>query len=151
MTPPALATLGVLALYLLAFAGLGRLAARAAGRPVWLFSAARRRDRVAALAFRATFALALLTPLAGAARAEPWAWPALVPLALTGHLLAVAGALLAVAAQAAMETSWRVGGRDGADALVTGGLFDLSRNPTFVGQGALLADVALALPSVRPI
>jgi protein-S-isoprenylcysteine O-methyltransferase Ste14 len=51
-----------------------------------------------------------------------------------------------------MGASWRVGVQDGAaGALVTGGLFDLSRNPTFVGQGALLAGVALALPSVSTV
>lgn len=145
------ATLGVLVIYLVAFVGLGWLAARAARRSVWVFGAARGLDRLAALAFRAAFALALLGPLAAAA------WPGPDPsvqrtpagLALAGHLLAVSGAMLAVAAQASMGASWRVGVQKGATgALVTGGLFDLSRNPTFVGQGALLAGVALALPSV---
>ncbi len=145
------ATLGVLALYLLGFAGLGRLAARAAGRPVWLFGRAQGRDRLAALTFRAAFVLALLGPLVGAARPGPgplgWAPP--TPVMLGGHLLAVAGAMLAFAAQVSMGTSWRVGVQEGATgALVTGGLFDLSRNPTFVGQGVLLAGFALALPSL---
>jgi protein-S-isoprenylcysteine O-methyltransferase Ste14 len=142
---------GVLALYLLAFAGLGHLAARAAGRPVWLFGRAQGRDRLAAFAFRAAFALALLGPLAGAAwrGAGPLGWAAPAPLMLGGHLVAVAGALIAVAAQASMGASWRVGVQEGATGtLVTGGLFDLSRNPTFVGQGVLLAGLALALPSL---
>lgn len=145
------ATLGVLALYLLALAGLGRLAARAAGRPVWLFGRAQGRDRLAALAFRTAFALALLGPLVGAAwpGSGPLGWVVPAPLLLGGHLVAVAGALLALAAQASMGASWRVGVQEGATgALVTGGLFDLSRNPTFVGQGVLLAGMALALPSL---
>ena len=142
------ATFSVLILYLLAFAVLGRLASRAAGRPVWLFGAARGTDRLAALAFRAAFVLAVLGSFAAAAWPELWLWRAPTPLAIVGHLIAIAGALLAVAAQAAMGMSWRVGVQKGATgALVTGGLFDLSRNPTFVGQGGLLAGVALALPS----
>lgn len=154
MPPLGWATLGVLLLYLGAFAGLGRLAARAAGRPVWLLGAAQGSDRLAALAFRAAFALALLGPLAAAAWPSPGLLARGTPagLALAGHLLAVAGAMLAVAAQASMGASWRVGVREGATgALVTGGLFDLSRNPTFVGQGALLAGVAIALPSVPTV
>ncbi len=39
-----------------------------------------------------------------------------------------------------------VGGETGD--LVSGGLYRFSRNPTFVGQAALLAGVALAVPSV---
>ena len=144
---------GVLALYLLAFAGAGRLAARAAGRSVWLFGEAQGRERLAAGAFRLAFALALLGPLALVA------WPRLasldplqsgvpLPVMVAGHLLAVAGAMLAFAAQASMKASWRVGIReDAVGVLVTDGLHGLSRNPTFVGQGLLLLGVALALPS----
>lgn len=150
MTTLGWATWGTLALYLLAFAGLGRLAARAAGRSVWLFGAARGSDRFAALAFRAAFVMALLGPLGGAVWSDSGllGWKAPAGLALAGHLLAVAGAMLAFSAQASMGASWRVGVQEGATgALVTGGLFDLSRNPTFVGQGALLGGMALALPS----
>jgi protein-S-isoprenylcysteine O-methyltransferase Ste14 len=141
-------TLGDLLLFLAAFASLGRLASRAAGRSVWLFGAAQGPERLAALAFRAAFMLAVLGSFAAAAWPELWVWRAPTSLAIVGHLIAVAGAMLAVAAQAAMGTSWRVGVQKGATgALVMGGLFDLSRNPTFVGQGGLLAGVALALPS----
>ena len=35
--------------------------------------------------------------------------------------------------------------------LVSGGLYRFSRNPTFVGQAALLAGVAMAVPSVPTI
>lgn len=129
-------TLGVLLLYLAAFAALGRLASRAARRPVWLFGTARGSDLLAALAFRAAFVLAVIGSLAAAAWPGLWLWEVSTPLAVAGHLIAIAGALLAVAAQAAMGMSWRVGVQAGAiGALVTGGLFDLSRNPTFVGQG----------------
>lgn len=151
------ATLGVLVIYLVAFAGAGRLAARAAGRPVWPFGAAQGTDLLAALAFRTAFVLALMGPLALAtisalATLDP-IWPPRHPaLGLAGHLIAVAGAVLAWAAQVSMGASWRVGVQEGATGvLVTGGLFDLSRNPTFVGQGALLAGVALALPSVPTV
>lgn len=39
------------------------MAARAAGRSVWLFGQATGRDRLAAVGFRATFGLAVLGPL----------------------------------------------------------------------------------------
>jgi protein-S-isoprenylcysteine O-methyltransferase Ste14 len=47
-----------------------------------------------------------------------------------------------------MGSSWRVGvvGGETGD-LVSGGLYRFSRNPTFVGQAALLAGVAVAVPS----
>jgi len=54
------ATLGVLALYLALFFLASSLAARAAGRPVWLFGRATGRDRLAALGFRVAFALAFV-------------------------------------------------------------------------------------------
>lgn len=57
--------------------------------------------------------------------------------------------MTAFASQMSMGASWRVGIRQGeSGALITGGLFRLSRNPTFVGQGLLLTGVALAVPSV---
>src|SRR5690606_2840857 len=62
---PALARLfGYLALF---FCG-SALAAQAAGRPIWLFAPARRRDRLAAAFFRADFVLAFFGSLL---------WPAL--------------------------------------------------------------------------
>ena len=51
-----------------------------------------------------------------------------------------------------MGSSWRVGVVSGATGeLVSGGLYRFSRNPTFVGQAALLAGVALAVPSIPTI
>lgn len=152
-----IAALLVLVLYLLAFFGGTALAARAAGRPVWLFGQARGLDRLAAMGFRASFALGLLAPLIwalvpGLARLDPLWSPGLSGLALPGVMLSVAGAMLGFAAQMAMGASWRVGVSEGAvGALVSGGLYTISRNPTFVGQGALLAGVACAVPSLPGI
>jgi protein-S-isoprenylcysteine O-methyltransferase Ste14 len=51
-----------------------------------------------------------------------------------------------------MGSSWRVGvvGGETGD-LVSGGLYRFSRNPTFVGQAALLVGVALTVPSIPTI
>ena len=65
------ATLGVLLLYLVAFAALGRLASRAAGRSVWLFGTARGPDFLAALAFRAAFVEETLRRLGLRPAADP--------------------------------------------------------------------------------
>ena len=67
LTPFGWAGLAVLALYLAAFFWAGALAARAAGRSIWLFGRATGRDRLAAFGFRAAFALALFGPLVGLA------------------------------------------------------------------------------------
>lgn len=141
--------------YLLLFFLGGIMAAREAGRPVWLFGMARGRDRLAAAGFRAAFLLVL---------AGPWlwqAWPGLSagdpiwrtgghPLAgAAGVMLAGMGGMLAFAAQMSMGASWRVGvARDETGALVSGGLYRFSRNPTFLGQSLLLSGLALALPSL---
>jgi protein-S-isoprenylcysteine O-methyltransferase Ste14 len=60
--------------------------------------------------------------------------------------------MVAFAAQMSMGSSWRVGvvGGETGD-LVSGGLYRFSRNPTFVGQAALLAGVTLAVPSVPTV
>jgi len=152
------AALAVLAIYLVLFFAGGAMAARAAGRPVWLFSAARGRDRLAALGFRAAFALVLLGPLLWLIfpvlhKVDPlWTEGRYQVLGLVGVVLAAGGAVLALAAQRAMGASWRVGVKAGeTGTLVQGGLFRLSRNPTFLGQGLLLAGVALAIPSVPTV
>ena len=73
-------------------------------------------------------------------------------LGLIGIFIASLGAMVAFAAQMSMGTSWRVGVVSGATGdLVSGGLFRFSRNPTFVGQTALLSGVALAVPSAPTI
>ena len=71
---------------------------------------------------------------------------------MIGVFIAGVGAMVAFAAQMSMRTSWRVGVVTGATGdLVSGGLYRFSRNPTFVGQAALLAGVALAIPAVPTI
>lgn len=54
-----------------------------------------------------------------------------------------------IAAQAAMGTSWRVGvPAEGPGALVTGGLFAISRNPVFVGMFGLAVGMFLWSPTM---
>lgn len=151
------ATLLVLTLYLIAFFAGSALAAKSAGRSIWLFGSARGADRLAAIGFRASFALALAGPLLYAiAPTLPGLDPLWRPnpewLALPGHLIAVSGAMLAFAAQMAMGASWRVGVHAEATGdLVSEGIYTLSRNPTFLGQTALLVGVAFAAPTLPGI
>lgn len=145
----------VLGVYLGLFFWGGALATRASGRRVWLFTTAIGRDRWAALGFRGAFALSFAGPLL-------WA---IVPMlhisdplwtegksqfpGLVGVMLAALGAMTAFAAQMSMGASWRVGVKaEEVGPLVQGGLFRLSRNPTFLGQLLLLIGVAIAIPSL---
>ena len=155
LNPFGWAGLGVLAIYLAAFFWGGTLATRAAGRSIWLFDQAKGSDRLAAFGFRAAFVLALAGPLLWLAlaplhKSDPlWTDGRLVLASLAGLILSVAGAMIAFAAQMSMGASWRVGVRAGeTGALVQGGLFRFSRNPTFLGQLILLAGLALAIPSL---
>lgn len=149
------AVLALLAAYLMLFFFGNAMAARAAGRPVWLFSRAKRRDWWAALGFRAAFALALLGPLLWGAfptlhNLDPfWIEGQALALGGVGVFLAGIGAMVAFAAQMSMGASWRVGVAEGATgALVSGGLYRFSRNPAFFGQFILLLGTALAIPSL---
>lgn len=149
------AALALLFGYLALFLWGTTAATQAAGRPVWLFGQARGRERLAAFGFRATFVLAFFGPLLWLAwpvlhKADPlWTEGGAVAAGLIGVFIAGVGAMVAFAAQMSMGASWRVGVVPGATgALVTGGLYRYSRNPTFVGQFALLAGVALAASSL---
>lgn len=147
--------LGIAGLWLGLFA-LGTLgASRAAGRSAWLFGRARGRARLAAAGFRLAFVLALAGPLLWLAvpvlhEADPlWTMGPPAAFGLIGAMLTAAGAMIAFAAQMSMGASWRVGvAPEEVGALVTGGLYRISRNPAFLGQAMLLAGLALAIPAL---
>lgn len=155
IAPSGWAVLAILSLYLLLFFAGTVQTARLSGQRIWLFGMARGRDRLAARGFRLAFVLALCGPLVWLAipaphRVDPL-WRQNIPflVAACGLLIAAAGAGLALAAQARMGASWRVGVTDRETGpLVAKGLFALSRNPTFLGQAMLLIGVALVLPSL---
>lgn len=149
------AALIVLGTYLCLFFWGGTLAARAAGRGIWLFGAATGRDRLAAFGFSLAFALSFAGPLLwlivpALHKSDPlWTEGRMTAIGLMGLGLAAVGAMVAFAAQMSMGSSWRVGVISGETGdLVSGGLYRFSRNPTFVGQAALLAGVAMAVPSL---
>jgi protein-S-isoprenylcysteine O-methyltransferase Ste14 len=97
---------------------------------------------VALGAHAAGYASALFSPLAGEAAV----------IRLAGLTLAVAGQLLTLFAQGDMGRRWRVGVPETApDALVTTGLFGLSRNPVFLGMLAMATGLAVAVPSAAVI
>ena len=59
---------------------------------------------------------------------------------------------IAFASQMTMGASWRVGVSEGETGeLVVGGLYSISRNPTFVGHLILLTGVAMAAPSLATL
>ena len=152
------AALALLFGYLALFFWGSAIAAQAAGKPVWLFARATGRDRLAAFGFRAAFILAFFGPLLWLAlpmlhKTDPLWTEGIAPvLGLIGIFIAGLGAMVAFAAQMSMGTSWRVGVVSGATGdLVSGGLYQFSRNPTFVGQWALLTGVALTVPAVPTI
>ena len=149
------AALALLFGYLALFFWGSALAAQAAGRPVWLFARAKGRDQLAATGFRVAFALAFFGPLLWLAvpmlhKVDPlWTEGNAIVLGLIGIFIAGLGAMVAFAAQMSMGSSWRVGVVGGETGyLVSGGLYRFSRNPTFVGQAALLVGVALTVPSI---
>jgi protein-S-isoprenylcysteine O-methyltransferase Ste14 len=146
MDPLALAGQAVFAVYLAGFLLLTRRLARASGADPWLFGRASGVQRSTALAFRLGFALLVALPLIRLiVPRTPEAvatWPA--ALGWLGLLLAIAGAGLALRAQAHMGASWRIGAAEGRlGQLVTDGPFAWSRNPVFLGQIVLVWGVAL--------
>ncbi|NDV88850.1 hypothetical protein GTW51_19355 [Aurantimonas aggregata] len=93
---------------------------------------------VALGAHAAGYATALFSPVAGEAAV----------IRLVGLALAVAGQGLTLFAQGAMGRRWRVGLPETApDALVSTGLFGLSRNPVFLGMLAMGVGSAVAVTS----
>ncbi|MEH6719990.1 MAG: isoprenylcysteine carboxylmethyltransferase family protein [Aurantimonas endophytica] len=110
------------------------------------------RQRLARVLFAASIVGAVV---ALGAHATRYASPLFSPLAgeaagirLAGLALAVAGQGLTLFAQGDMGRRWRVGVPESApDALVTTGLFGLSRNPVFLGMLAMGGGFAVAVPS----
>lgn len=153
----ALSVLVVQTVYLILFFAMSAVAAKSAGRSVWLFGSASGRDKAAAIGFRLAFALSVIYLFVSVAVPELTAADPLltfygIVLGAAGFAGAVAGAMIAFAAQVSMGASWRVGVKDDAlGALISGGLYDFSRNPTFVGQGMLLAGSAVAAPSLAAL
>lgn len=143
----------LIAAYLLLFVIMSRAAARAAGKNVWLFSSATGLDRLAAYGFRISFTIALVWPVAllalpGLASLDFLTVAGSPLLASAGLFVAAVGAMIAFASQVSMGASWRVGVKDGElGALVSGGFYEYSRNPTFVGQALLLIGTAAIAPS----
>ncbi len=145
--------LGHLCLYLALFYWGGMMAERSAGRSIWLFSQSSGTERLAILGFRIAFALPLVflvvihlvPPLANLDPLIGYAGPL---LGFAGQFIAAIGMAIAFASQMTMGASWRVGVSEGETGeLVVGGLYSISRNPTFVGHLILLTGVAIAAPS----
>lgn len=146
----ALAFLVVILAYLAMFFWLTGVAARASGKKVWLFASASGRDWLAAIGFRASFAIAVIY-LGVAAWLGREQQMASVLFAI-GLFLSVAGAMIGFAAQASMGTSWRVGVQSGAvGELVGDGLFAISRNPVFAGQILLLFGMFVGVPALATL
>jgi protein-S-isoprenylcysteine O-methyltransferase Ste14 len=110
------------------------------------------RQRLARLLFAGSILGALLALMANATGATSASLDAMTGEAslvrLAGLGLAVGGQALTLFAQGNMGSRWRVGVPETApDALVTTGLFGLSRNPVFLGMLAMTAGLAVAVPS----
>lgn len=141
--------------YLLSFFGLSAVAARQAGRSIWLFNAGPASQTLPALLFRLAFAGAaiwhLVRSLAGDFVARDPLHDALDSVAadIMGHLLVAIGACVAAASQMHMGASWRIGAAEReTGALVDDGPFAISRNPVFVGQMLLFSGLFLVFPGI---
>ena len=141
--------------YLLSFFGLSAVAARQAGRSIWLFNTGPASQTVPAMLFRLAFAGAALWPvirsLAGDLVTRDPVHDALDGIVpdIIGHLLVAIGACIAAASQMHMGASWRIGAAEReTGALVDDGPFAISRNPVFVGQMLLFAGLFLVFPSM---
>jgi protein-S-isoprenylcysteine O-methyltransferase Ste14 len=140
--------------YVANFLMLSAVAAKEAGRSIWLFDRGERFQRWTGWAFRLAFLGAVLWPplrlWTGGFRADPVADLLEGSTAsLAGHLFVAIGAAVALVAQYHMGAAWRIGAREGEQGeLVQTGPFALSRNPVFVGQAILFAGLFLAFPDL---
>ena len=140
--------------YVANFLMLSAVAARQAGRSVWLFGSGRPRQRLTGAAFVAAFAGAILWPplrmWTGGFASDPV--PARLQgltAGLSGHLLVAVGGAVALIAHYHMGAAWRMGAREGEQGeLVQTGPFAVSRNPVFLGQLLLFAGLFLAFPDL---
>ncbi len=143
----------VFAGYLIGFFALTSVAAKRAGRSVWLFGKGAERQQVPAMLFRLSFAGGAIWPLlrhASPGGNDPIT-TLLDGLALDtiGLLFVIGGSLVALIAQRHMGNSWRIGAAEGEiGTIVDDGPFSLSRNPVFVGQMLLFAGLFLVFPGL---
>ena len=80
---------------------------------------------------------------------DHWVGASASPAPMAALVVLIVASLIIIAAQGGMGKSWRVGVPSGSaeiDALVTGGLNRLSRNPIYLGIMFFLVGVALAAP-----
>jgi protein-S-isoprenylcysteine O-methyltransferase Ste14 len=140
--------------YVANFLMLSAVAAKEAGRSVWLLSAGGPRQHLTGWAFRAAFIGAILWP---PLRMWSCGFPsdpltnALqgTAMALLGHLMVAVGAAVALVSQHHMGAAWRIGAAEGEQGdLVQTGPFALSRNPVFLGQAVMFLGLFLAFPDL---
>jgi protein-S-isoprenylcysteine O-methyltransferase Ste14 len=140
--------------YVANFLMLSAVAARQAGRSVWLFGSGQPRQCLTGPAFVAAFAGAILWPplrmWTGGFASDPVAAGLQgLTAGLTGHLLVAVGGAIALIAQYNMSAAWRMGAREGEQGeLVQTGPFAVSRNLVFLGQLLLFAGLFLAFPDL---
>ena len=78
-----------------------------------------------------------------------WSLPVVLPVQITGMVLLLLGNLIFIAAMLTMRNSWRAGfDRDQNTKLVTNGVYNISRNPAFVGFDLLYIGCATAFPNI---
>ncbi|MBK9080310.1 MAG: isoprenylcysteine carboxylmethyltransferase family protein [Hyphomicrobium sp.] len=145
----------VFVVYLLSFLAASQMAARDAGRSVWLFDNGPRRQRLTALMFRLGFAGGAIWPMCIALGFDPVVRDPLrmhldnLVADLLGHLLVTIGACVAMVSQLHMGASWRIGAIKGElGQIIDTGPFAVSRNPVFVGQALLFLGLFLVFPGI---
>lgn len=97
-----------------------------------------------------TIGLVLLYAFAGGVYnyLGPIVWLQTPPITVVGLVMLLVSLLWVMVAQSQMGESWRIGiDNESNTALVTGGVFGLSRNPIFLGMRVNLAGLFLVLPN----